>query len=292
MYPRNVRTLVDALRAKLGANVSYVPTEWLQSDSGANAGVALARNADVIVVALAEPAEAEKAGDIDDLALPDSQLRLVQLMQRTGKPVVVTLFEARPRTIHAIVGASRAIVLALEPGPYGGEALASVLTGDVNPSGRLPFTYPRNSADIEHYDHAASADALWNAPTGGYTPEWDFGAGLSYTTFNYSALTLDRPSYSRTDTIRAVVTVHNAGARQGMDVIQVYSRQFYASVAPAVRKLRAFEKVSLAPGETRMIKLDIPVSRLAIVGRNDRASVEPGEFELQSGGLSAKFTVR
>ena len=292
MYPKSVPNLLTALRTQFGADrVSYSAGATLTTEANVAAAVAAARDADVVIVALGEPPVVEKPGDIDDLALPDAQLALARAMEATGKPVILTVFESRPRTIRAVVDGANAIVLGYLTGPFGGEAIARVLAGDVNPSGRLPFSYPRNAGAIEHYDRSASGDLGINGPSGGYNPEWEFGHGLSYTTFAYDALTLAKNTAGVRDTLVVSVAVTNTGRRAGMEVVQVYSRQLTASVTPAMRRLRAFEKVQLAPGERRVVTFRIPVQRLAFVGRNNRFVVEPGDFELMAGGRIAKLAV-
>ena len=205
---------------------------------------------------------------------------------------MLTLFEGRPRTVRDVVDGARAIVLGYLPGPYGGEAIARVLAGEVNPSGRLPYAYPRNASVIEHYDHTNAAEISASRETGGYHPEWDFGFGLSYTTFAYDTLQIAKRSLRANDTIVVSVAVTNTGKRAGMEVVQLYARQAYASVVPPVRRLRDFEKISLEPGERRVVTFRVPVQRLAFVGRNNRWVVEPGDFELQVGGRKAVFAVQ
>ena len=292
MYPASVPTLLAALRTQFGAGqVSYSAGATLTKESDFAAAVRAARAVDVVVVALAEPPSAEKPGDIDDLALPDAQLRLARAMEATGTPVILTVFEARPRTIRDVVDGARAILLGYQSGPFGGEAIARVLAGEVNPSGHLPFTYPRNAGAIEHYDRAVSAEIGPSKPDDGYNPEWDFGHGLSYTTFAYDTIQLARRTIAARDTLAVSVAVTNTGTRAGMEVVQVYTRQFYASVVPPMRRLRDFQKIALAPGERRVVSFRIPVSRLAFVGRDNRMGVEPGEFDVQIGGRSVKFVV-
>jgi len=292
MYPNTVQSLLASLRTQFGAEqVLYSPGATLTNETGIAAAVAAARGVDVAIVALAEPPSAEKPGDIDDLALPDAQLRLAHAIEATGTPVVLTLFEGRPRTVREVVDGARAIVLAYQPGPYGGEAIARVLAGEVNPSGRLPFTYPRNAGSIEHYDRTASAGATASKSDGGYNPEWDFGHGLSYTTFAYDTIHVANGTLGIHDTLVVSVAVTNTGNRTGMEVVQVYVRQFYASVSPPMRRLRDFDKIALAPGERRAMTFRIPVQRLALVGRDNRWVVEPGEFEVQVGGRVARFMV-
>jgi beta-glucosidase len=261
-------------------------------DSCIARAVAAAQNADVVVVALAEPASAEKPGDIDDLTMPAPQLALARALEATGRPVIITLFEGRPRIVRSIVDGARAVVLGYQSGPFAGDAMARVLFGDVNPGGRLPYTYPRATNDLEHYDRLASADIAPDGSPRGYHPEWDFGHGLSYTTFRYGDLALDHADRGVHDTVTVRVAVRNAGLRTGAEVVQLYVRQLYASVDPPMHRLRDFQKITLAPGEVRTVTFRLPIDRLAFVGRDDRMGVEPGVFEVQVGGLTARLDVR
>jgi beta-glucosidase len=298
VYPAGVHTLLDALRDRAGAElVVHLPgvvnaADSVACDSCIARVVAAAHDADVVVVALAEPASAEKPGDIDDLTMPAPQLALARALEATGRPVIITLFEGRPRIVRSIVDGARAVVLGYQSGPFAGDAMARVLFGDVNPGGRLPYTYPRATNDLEHYDRLASADIAPDGSTRGYHPEWDFGRGLSYTTFRYGDLALDHADRGVHDTVTVRVAVRNTGPRTGMEVVQLYVRQTYASVDPPMHRLRDFQKITLAPGEIRTVTFRLPIDRLAFVGRDDRMGVEPGEFEVQVGGLTARLDVR
>jgi beta-glucosidase len=262
------------------------------ADSETHAAVEAARHVDVAIVCLAESPSVEKPGDIDDLMLSEAQLRLARAIEATGTPVVLTLFQNRPRVVRSVVDSARAIVTGYELGPFGGEAVAGVLFGDVNPSGRLPFSWPRTSGKIMPYDHALSGEVTANDSTSGYHPEWPFGYGLSYTTFAYGDLRLERPQVGQRDTIGVTVTVANTGQRVGTEVVQLYVRELYASIAPPVKRLRAFERVTLKPGERRTVSFKMPVHDLAFVGRDDRWVVEPGAFDVMVGGLTDRLTVQ
>lgn len=293
MYPRHVKTLLAAVRDIVGASrVTWVRGTDFNSEIDIPAAVAAARLADVAIVALAEWPAVEKPGDIDDLAFPPAQIRLARAIEATGTPVVLTVFHGRPRILRDVVDSARAIVTAYETGPFGGEALASILFGDVNPSGKLPFSWPRSSGAIVPYDRAAPADATPNGAQGGYDPEWAFGHGLSYTTFAYSNLRLARATARVADTLTISVDVANTGARAGKEVVQLYVRDRYASVNPSVRRLRDFEKILLAPGERRTVTFRVPVKRLTFIGRDNRPVVEPGEFDVIVGGLTIPLVVR
>lgn len=273
MYPKNVATLLDAIRQR--ARVVTTPD-----------------SADVAIVCLAESPSVEKPGDIDDLTLPEDQLRLARTIEATGKPVVLALFQNRPRVMRTVVDSARAIVTGYETGPFGGEAVAGVIFGDVNPSGKLPFSWPRATGAIEHYDRAWPAEVTASRPNGGYDPEWPFGYGLSYTTFAYSDLRIARDTLGRGDTLAVSVTVANTGSRAGKEVVQLYVRERYASVDPPFERLRAFSKISLAPGERRVVTFRVPVRDLAFVGRDNRWVIEPGPFDVMVGSLTGQFAVQ
>ena len=293
MYPRDVKSLLDALRDKVGGQrVTYVRGADFNSEIDIAEAVAAARTADVAIVALAEWPVVEKPGDIEDLAFSPAQLRLARAIEGTGTPVILTIFHQHPRIVREIVDGARAIVTAYQTGPFGGEALASVLFGDVNPSGKLPFSWPRTSGSIVHYDRPAPEDATTTGSEGGYNPEWPFGHGLSFTTFAYSNLRLANTVAGVSDTVAISVDVANVGTVAGKDAVQLYVRDLYASVDPPVKRLRDFEKIALAPGERRTVTFRLPVQRLAFIGRDNRPIVEPGDFDVMVGGLRARLVVK
>ena len=293
-YPKNVKTLLAAVRDRVGAaNVTYVPGASFNDTLDVAAAVVAARGANVAIVALGEGAYAETPGNIDDLALSASQVRLARAIEASGTPVVVALFHGRPRIVRAVVDGARAVVTGYETGPYGGEALADVLFGAVNPSGRLPFTWPRSSgAILIPYDRARPADIGGTDTTSkGYDPEWAFGHGLSYTTFTYAELRVAAPRIGATDSLRVSVTVTNSGARAGKEVVQLYVRDLVASVTPPMRRLRRFEKISLEPGESRTVRFAVAARELSFVGRDDKLVLEPGAFDAMVANLHAGFEV-
>jgi beta-glucosidase len=293
MYPRDVKNLLDAVRDKgVAGRVTYVRGTDFDSDIDIAAAVAAAKNVDVAIVALAEFPVVEKPGDIDDLAFVPAQLRLARAIEATGTPVVLTIFHERPRIIRDVVDSARAIVTGYATGPFGGEALASVLFGDVNPSGKLPFSWPRYAGAIVQYDRAVPGDATPNGSEGGYNPEWPFGHGLSYTTFAYSDLKLSKDTARVSDTVTVSVDVANTGTRAGKEVVQVYVRDLYASIDPPMKRLRDFGKILLAPGERRTVTFRLPIQRLSFIGRADRPIVEPGDFDVMIGGLTTRLVVK
>jgi len=270
-YPSNRLTLRRALEERVGeTNVTYSAGATFDKESDVAAAVAAARNVDVIVLALGEMSYAETPGNIDDLALPDAQVKLTEALAATGKPIVMVLVEGRPRIIRTIVDRAAAILLALNPGHEGGPAITDILTGEVNPSGRLPITYPRYANALIPYDHRAAEDVA-AGDRGGVKPQFEFGQGMSYTTFEYGDLTSSAGTDGQSGAIEIGVTVRNTGSRAGADVVQLYVTPAYATTTPPGRQLRRFAKVTLGPGESRQVrfkltKADEPVSFTARIG--------------------------
>ena len=293
-YPAGSRMLVEAIRER-SPSMTHVPIASFTAvtDAEVAAAVAAARKAGVAVVALGEDAYAEWVGDLSDLTLPEPQLRLARAVAATGTPTVIVLLEGRPRIISSIADATAAIVMAYWPGMEGAEALAEVLFGEVNPSGRLPFTYPRAPNALGTYDrrYTETLNTGFDRQPGGFLPQFEFGHGLSYTTFGYRDLTLDRATFALTDTLHVRVTVTNTGQRAGADAVLLYSRQRYASVTPPGRRLRAFERVQLAPGESRTVQFTLTGADLSFVGRDNKPHLEPGRFDVMVGALSTGFEV-
>jgi beta-glucosidase len=286
MYPDHIKTIIDAVRDVAGSeNVSYVTGTTYAEELDIAAAAAAAAQADVAIVVLAELPSTEQEGDIDDLALPAAQRRLAEAVMATGTPTVLVLVQNRPQLIAELVPDARAVLLTHQSGPFTGEALADILFGDINPSGRLPYTYPRYAHALGTYDHPYGAA---QGPRG-FNPQWTFGHGLSYTSFAYSALTLGAPVVHADDDLVVQVTVTNTGERAGKEVVQLYVRQMYASITPPVRRLRGFEKITLEAGESRTVHFRVPVSELAFVGRDNEWTLEPGAFEVYVGDLEAGF---
>ena len=294
MYPKNRKTLLAAVRDLVGeGNVKYVPGAKINDTLDVAAAVAAAEGSDVAIVALGEDAYAETPGNIDDLTLPQAQIKLARAIEATGVPVVLVIYHGRPRIIRDAVDGARAIVTGYETGPFGGEAMAAVLFGDANPSGRLPFSWPRyTGAILNAYDRARPADIGGTDSTNrGYNPEWAFGHGLSYTTFAYSDLKVTTPRVTANDSVRVSVTVTNTGKRAGKEPVLLYVRDLVASVDPPMRRLRRFEKVSLEPGQSKTVSFAVAARELSFVGRDNKLVLEPGAFDAIVGPLTARFEV-
>lgn len=291
-------TLVMALARRFGEDyVNYSPgvtyvdeaDDWQTEDASYIAdAVAAARDADIIIACVGENSYCETPGNIKEPALSENQRRLVRELASTGKPIVLILSEGRPRLIGDIEPLAAAVVDIMLPGMTGGEALAALLAGDENFSGRLPFTYPRHSGALSTYDYKVAA--VSETMPGAYdysasvSVQWPFGFGRSYTTFRYSDARVDRAEFGPDDTLTFSVDVSNTGQRAGMETVMLFTSDLVASrITPDNRRLRAFEKISLEPGETRRVTLKIPASDLAYVDASGAWILERGAFRATIG---------
>lgn len=289
LLPKDKLSILKAIVAKIGANnVNFLPGSAYATAVDIPAAVKAAKKADVVIACLGEEAYCETPGNIVDLTLPDAQLDLVNALVKTGKPVVLVLAEGRPRIIRPVVEGVKAILLAWLPGMEGGRAVADVLFGDANPSGKLPVTYPRYPNDLVLYDH------LWTENTGGtntYNPQWPFGHGLSYTTFAYSNLALDKTSLGKGEVVTVSVSVTNTGKIAGKETVQLYLSDLVASLAPPNKRLKGFRKIELAPGESKTITFTLSADEMSFIGLDGKPVLEPGDFKVTIAGLSQTFSL-
>ena len=292
LYPKDRPTILGALKAKGGDNVSYVPGTGLDKEIDINAAVEASRKADVVVVCVGEGAYAETPGNITDLTLDEPQLKLAAAIEATGKPVVLVVVEGRPRVISRIAESARGILMAYNPGNEGGTATADVLYGDYNPGGKLPFTYPRTPNGLITYDHKLFETEETNFGNAAFKPQFEFGSGLSYTTFTYSDLRLGQKTISKRDDLSVTVTVTNSGARAGKEVVQLYLRDLVASLSPPGKRLKRFAKIELQPGQSRTLTFTLHPADLSFIGSDNKPVIEPGDFEVAIGGLKDGFTVK
>ena len=286
-YPKDHATILKAIQEKIGAaNVTYVPGTTYNKEVDIAKAADAAAKADAVVLCLGEWAYAETPGNIPDLTLPDAQLNLVLRVLETKKPVILLLTEGRPRIISRIADAANAIVMAYNPGNEGGQAIADILFGDVNPSGKLPITYPRSPNRLFTYDHKA-----FEGEDGGAMPppQFEFGSGLSYTSFSYSDLRVSPATASGSGTVHVEVTVKNGGGRAGKEVVQLYLNERFASVTPPLERLKRFAKVLLQPGESRQVFFELTSDDLSFIGADNKRVVEPGVFDVRIGGLQQTF---
>jgi len=256
--------------------------------------VQAAAGADVIVACIGENSYCETPGNLTDLWMSLNQRELVKALAQTGKPVILILNEGRPRLVTDIEPLAQAVVDILLPGNYGADALAMLLAGDANFSGKLPYTYPKEINSLVNYDYKVSEQTSTMAGAYDYdakvTQMWPFGYGLSYTRFEYSDLMVDKTQFSASDQLTLSVTVRNKGDMAGKESVLFYSSDLVASIVPDCRRLRAFEKIELKPGESRTVSVTIPASDLAFVGEDGRWILEQGDFVFTCGGLSAQST--
>uniref|UniRef100_UPI003FF129FB glycoside hydrolase family 3 N-terminal domain-containing protein n=1 Tax=Candidatus Cryptobacteroides bacterium TaxID=3085639 RepID=UPI003FF129FB len=292
-FASQYNTIFEALQKVYGEkNVSYVAgvnynmasRKWnKETDIDINAAVRAARKADIIVACIGENTYCESPGNINDLNLSANQKELVKGLAKTGKPVVMVLNEGRPRIINDIEPLAKAVVDIMLPGNYGGDALASLISGKENFSGRLPFTYSKYVNSLHTYDYKVSEnvqtmDGLYNYDAT-MDVQWPFGAGLSYTSFEYSGLKSISPvQFNADDMLTFEVTVKNTGSVKGKEAVLLFSSDIIASKVPDVKRLRQFTKVELNPGESKIVRLEIPAHELAFVGHDGKWRLEKGQF--------------
>ena len=290
-------TILEAIRNRF-PNVKYVPAieyaqgwgEWeKETVTGIAEAVAAARTCDVVIACVGENSYCETPGNTDDLNLSANQKELVKALAATGKPVILVLNEGRPRIIGDIEPLVKAVVDVMLPSNYGGDALAALISGDENFSGKLPFTYAKHINSLHTYDYKVSEHREVMAGSYNYDAimdvQWPFGFGLSYTEYEYSNLKVDRDSFKAGDMIKVSVDVKNTGSRTGKEAVLLYSSDLVASIIPDVKRLRGFEKISLEPGETKTVTFELPAKELAFVGADGKWRLEKGDFRLACGGL-------
>lgn len=288
LYPNGKQTILEAVQNKVGKeNILYSRGVDFEKEIDIADAVKKAKKADVAIVAIGEPAYCETPGNIDDLTMTQPQLELVEAISAVDIPIVLVLAEGRPRLITSIAEKTDAIVFAGLPGLEGGPAVADLIFGEFNPSGKLPFTYPRYPNDLMTYDYKLSEVSDINA----YDPLFPFGHGLSYTEYEYTNLTLNKEVIGKDDELLVQVTVKNIGQRAGKEPVLLYLTDQFASVTPSVHKLRGVTKVPLEPNQSTNVEFRLTATDLSFVGRDNVRIVEPGEFTVHVGPLSQNFTL-
>lgn len=257
---------------------------WEENEPQIAAAVEAAKNVDVVVACIGENSYTETPGNLTDLWLSENQRNLVKALATTGKPIILVLNEGRPRLIADIEPLAQGVVNILIPGNYGGDALAQLLSGKANFSGKMPYTYPKEINSLANYDFKKSEEV--GTMTGAYdynakiTQQWGFGHGLSYTTYQYSNLKVDKATFAHDDVIRVSVEVKNTGKVAGKESVLLFSSDLMASMVPDGRRLRAFDKVALQPGESKTVTFDLKANDLAFVGWDGKWILEEGDFKL------------
>lgn len=295
-FASDYNTIYEAIVNKFGVEnvvleqgVTYVPegSYYEENEPEIEKAVEQAKHADVIIACIGENSYCETPGNLADLAISTNQSDLVKALAATGKPIILILNGGRPRIINEIEPLAEAVINILLPGNYGGDALANILSGEANPSAKMPYTYPRNQAELTTYDYRVSEEI--DKMEGAYdydaviSVQWPFGYGQSYTTFAYDNLTCSKVDFTATDELIFSVDVTNTGNVVGKEVVMLFSRDVVASLTPENRRLRAFTKIELAPGEKKTVELPLKASDLAFVGADGKWIIEKGDFRIQVG---------
>lgn len=264
---------------------------WEENEPLIQEAVAAAKDADVIVACIGENSYTETPGNLTDLWLSENQRNLVKALAQTGKPVILVLNEGRPRLIADIEPLAQGIINILIPGNMGGDALSNLVSGKSNFSGKMPYTYPKEINSLANYDFKKSEEV--GTMEGAYdynakiTQQWGFGYGLSYTSYKYSNLKVSQSDFRHGDIIKVSVDVKNTGKVAGKESVLLFSSDLIASVVPDGRRLRAFDKVELQPGETKTMTFELKADDLAFVGWNGKWRLEEGDFKLMIADQSA-----
>ena len=289
-------TIYEALCNKYGKENIILEQGVTYNENGAyydenapeiDKAVAAAAKSDIIIAAIGENSYTETPGNLTDLWLSENQRNLVKELAKTGKPIILVLNEGRPRLIADIEPLAKAVVDILIPGNYGGDALANLLAGDANFSAKMPYTYPREINSLNTYDYKVSEEVGTMAGAYNYDAkvslQWPFGYGLSYTTFEYSNLKVDKAQFTADDILTISVDVKNTGSKAGKEAVLLYSSDLIASIVPDNKRLRDFTKIALEPGETKTVTFQLPAKKLAFVGACGKWTLEEGDFILKVG---------
>lgn len=290
-------TIYEALSQKFDnvryvAGVSYLlnSTEWKKEEVNIAPAVEAARNSDIIVACVGENSYCETPGNNDDLNISENQIKLVSALAATGKPIILVLNSGRPRIVREIEPYASAVVDVLLPGNYGGDAFAALVTGEENFSGKLPFTYPKYCNKLAVYDYKPAENQTTMFGAYNYDAvmdvQWPFASGLSYTTYAYSNMKVNRTDFKAGDVLKVSIDVTNTGKVAGKESVLLFSSDLFASSTPDIRRLRAFNKVELAPGETKTVSFEVAATDLAFVNYYGKWTLEAGEFILSCGSES------
>ncbi len=287
LFPKDKLTVYGALQKKSMSKVTYIGSASFNDVIDIKRAVEAAKDQDIIVLCLGEKPYTETMGNIPSLNIDHSQVELANALFATGKPVVLVILGGRPRIITEQAEKASAVLLGFLPGMEGGVAIADILYGDYNPSGKLPISYPRNTNDIVLYDHKP----IENFDTNSYNPLYPFGHGLSYSQFKTSGLRVDKPYYKMGEPIHISVNVANTGSIKGNETVLVYLNDMAATVTRPNKQLRAFKKIELNPLQNEKLTFILTPNDLSFIGVDLKRIVEPGEFKVMVGSETAQFSV-
>ncbi|HEX7365954.1 MAG TPA: glycoside hydrolase family 3 N-terminal domain-containing protein [Pelobium sp.] len=304
-FASKYNTIVEAIQNKIGKqNANFIPGVSYKMDgkyfeeyaNQMDEAIAAAKNVDAIVLCLGENSYTETPGNLSDLYLSELQTEFAKKLAATGKPVILVLNEGRPRIISKFEPLMQGVVMTYLPGNFGGDALASILFGDENPSGKLPFNYPKFPNSLVNYNHKPSesrsvVEGVYNYDAD-YNPQYEFGFGLSYTAFAYSNLKLSANNLSANDELIVTVDIKNTGNREGKEVVDLYLSDLYASITPDVKRLKGFQKINLKAGETKTVTFKLDKTAFSFINADSKRVVEPGDFEVSISNLKAKFNIK
>ena len=292
-YNPKVLTVINALKSVFGnGNVSYLKGNTYTQNLPENVLLNAAQNVSTVVLCLGEDTYTEKPGDINDLELDESQQNLIKMYKKAGKKVIVILLEGRPRTFAKTEPLCDATLDAYLPGNEGALAIADIMIGKVNPSGKLPFTFPRFAGVHTTYDCKYTETLNNDFKPMGFDPLFYFGQGLSYSNFNYANMKIENRDVTVKDTVSITVQLNNTSAIAGSETVLVYASDVYASITPSVKRLRAFKRVPLDKYEGKEVQIKIAISDLAYVGLDNKFIVEPGKFYINIANLKDSITVK
>ena len=301
VYAKDKFTILEALQNKIGKeNVSYSEGAFFdkEDDAEIEKTVQLAKTASKIILCLGEKNYTETPGDISNLYLSEAQVKLSLALSKLNIPIILILNEGRPRLISQFEDKTLAIIQCYLPGNEGARALADILFGDVNPSGRLPYNYPRYPNSLEKYngkyteslgDDEQNNDAKYEKS---YSPQFEFGTGLSYTTFTYSNLKINKSEINTNENVTITVEVKNTGKVEGKEAILLYLSDEYASITPEVKALKRFEKISLQPNESKTVTFTLNLKDLQFVNNDLKWIAEKGTFKIQISNLTTSFVLK
>lgn len=284
---KNKNTILEGIQ-QVFTHVIYEEGADYDQVLDVNTAVEKAKDVDVIVLCLGENSYTENPGNIHDLNISESQIELTNALAETGKPIVLVLAEGRPRIVNKIEPLTTAVLQTYILGNEGGNVVAHTLVGNINPSGKLPYTYPRSVNSLINYYHKHT-ESLKFDEAAGFNPQWEFGYGLSYTTFKYDDLRLSSHILNSKEKINIKINVTNTGKLAGKEAILLYISDVIASITPEVKRLRGFKKIDLKPGETKTVSFLIDAKDLSFINHDLKRVTEEGEFTVNIGGQTANF---
>jgi beta-glucosidase len=283
-------TILEAIKQEIGeSNVEYAQGTSYLEEIDIHDAVRNSKKSDVIIACVGEKPSTEKPSDIEFLDLPYAQIKLVKELAKTGKPLILVMVQGRPRIISEIEPFATSVIMAYLPGNEGGIAISDVLFGNFNPCGKLPYTYPRFSGSIWTYDHLTSDKRDVNFGLNGFTPQYEFGHGLSYSTFDYGLIQINQDTISAEDSLTVWLEITNSGKRSGKESVLLYLTDEVASISPPVKQLVRFTKINLNPNQKKTVKFTLSARDLMFVNTKQKWNAEKGFFTLSAGNQSTRF---